>query len=59
MIYLENALLSLCIYFPYLKSWAGVLCIFVVGLWWLQVHWIFINHFGYSFATLIIDFQSI
>jgi hypothetical protein len=30
-----NALLSLCIYFPYLKSWAGVLCIFVVGFWWL------------------------
>jgi hypothetical protein len=28
----ENALLSLCIYFPYLKSWAEVLCIFVVGL---------------------------
>jgi hypothetical protein len=35
MIYLENALLSLCIYFPYLKSWAEVLFIFVVGLWWL------------------------
>jgi hypothetical protein len=51
-----NVLLSLCIYSPYLKSWAEVLCIFVVGLWWLQVHWIFINHFGYSFATLIIDF---
>jgi hypothetical protein len=27
MIYLENALLSLCIYFPYLKSWAEVLYI--------------------------------
>jgi hypothetical protein len=33
MIYWENALLSLCIYFPYLKSWAEVLYIFVVGLW--------------------------
>ena len=31
----KNALLSLCIYFPYLKSRAEVLCIFVVGLWWL------------------------
>ena len=55
----KNALLSPCIYFLYLKSWAEVLCIFVVGLWWLQVHWIFIKHFGYSFAYLIIDFQSI
>jgi hypothetical protein len=30
-----NALLSLYIYFPYLKSWAEVFFIFVVGLWWL------------------------
>jgi hypothetical protein len=53
MIYLENALLSLCIYFPYLKSWAEMLFIFVVGLLIGVVY-----HFGYSFATLIIDFQS-
>jgi hypothetical protein len=33
-----------------------VFIIFVVGLWWLQVHWIFIIHFGYSCVTLIIDF---
>jgi hypothetical protein len=53
-------LFSLLTLFPYLIiSWAEVLFIFVVGLWWLSVHWIFINHFGYSFATLIIDFQSI
>jgi hypothetical protein len=58
MIYLENTSLAFHIYFPYLKSWAEVFFIFVVGLWWLQVHWIFIIHFGYSFVTLIIDFQS-
>jgi hypothetical protein len=56
MIYLENASLSFYIYFPYLKCWAEVFIIFVVGLWWLQVHWIFIIHFGYSCVTLIIDF---
>jgi hypothetical protein len=33
--YLENALLSLYIYFPYLKSCVEVFFIFVVGLWWL------------------------
>jgi hypothetical protein len=32
---LENALLAFYIYFPYLKSWAKVFFIFVVGLWWL------------------------
>jgi hypothetical protein len=31
MIYSENALLSLYIYFPYLKCWAEVFFIFVVG----------------------------
>jgi hypothetical protein len=35
MIYLENALLAFYIYFPYLKGWAEVFFIFVVGLWWL------------------------
>jgi hypothetical protein len=35
MIYLKNASLSLYIYFLYLKRWAEVSFIFVVGLWWL------------------------
>jgi hypothetical protein len=35
MNYWENASLSHYIYFPYLKSWAEVVFIFVVELWWL------------------------
>ena len=34
MIYLENVSLLFYIYFPYLKGWAEVFFIFLVGLWW-------------------------
>jgi hypothetical protein len=56
MIYLKYDLISSFICLTYLKWWAGTFIIFVVGFYWLQVHWIFINSFEIVFIILIIVF---
>jgi hypothetical protein len=39
-----------------LKMMGWGVIIFVVGFYWLHVHWIFINNFGFVFIIPIIVF---